>query len=89
MKSARHRSRTAKQALLALAIKIADESALCSIESACACDDWKQPDELRWWMTDQVNTLAVEHVKEAVKYLEMRGVLEHHPDHPTWVRWPA
>lgn len=73
---------------IALAIKIADASALCTIESACAADDWRKPDAERWWKTDEPNKLARAHVKEAMKYLEMRRVLEHHPEHPTWVRWP-
>lgn len=75
--------------LLALAIEIADESALITIESQCPCDDWSKADDLRWWMTDLPNAIAAGHVKRAVEYLNMRGVLERHPEHAAWVRWPA
>jgi hypothetical protein len=34
---------------------------------------------------DGVDSLAAEHVAEMVKYLDMRGLLQRHPDNPDWV----
>jgi len=41
----------------------------------------------QWWQnTSNVDTEAVEAVADAVRYLDARGLIERHPDHPEWVR---
>lgn len=60
-----------------LAVEIADDAAAEMIDSECVLV------EGGWWDTSRYDC----HDPEAeVRYLDLRGLLEHHPDRPEWVR---
>lgn len=71
--------------MLADAIEIADSCARADIESFCAHVD----DVLTglWWNTNDTGPEEKEMVAVALRYVEARGLIEHHPQRPELVRF--
>lgn len=65
-----------------LAQEIADEAAWIVIMAGC---NIKMVDGIKWWNTKDMDPVDLPIDKE-VRYLELRGLLEHHPTDPNLVR---
>ena len=65
--------------------RLADSAAISDIE--CACER-ERIDDTWWYDTNDPweDTPAAE-IREAVFYLEIRGLTERHPENPGWVRF--
>lgn len=68
-----------------LAVHIADHSARADIE--CHCPP-AEANSLKKWDTASVLMEDLEHVGEAVEYLDLRGKLHHEPGNPNIVSFP-
>ena len=69
---------------LADAVEIADESAVCLIESDSHPFD---QDGVRWWDTTFAEGDASDGMQQALRYLEARGLLIRHPETHNSVRF--
>lgn len=71
--------------MLADAVEIADEMAWVDIECNCNVPEWNvQP---KWYDTAAIDHLMnKDEMARNVRYLDARGLIEHHPEHPAWVR---
>lgn len=69
--------------LLSLQREIADEAARSDIESFCA---WSGPAPGRWYDTSSAEDDLAAIVRRAVCYLELRGLVERHPEFSNLVR---
>jgi hypothetical protein len=67
---------------------IAFDACCTAIESNCLRVDGIDPVEVEWWNVSEegVEEYALEHVQECVRYLDARGLLEHHPEHAHYVQ---
>ena len=76
-----------------LAVQIADEAARSDIEIQCPCftEEGREPATLKeiplaWYDTRNVPSSAVEVVRMAIAYLELRGKIVRHPFREGWVQ---
>lgn len=67
-----------------LAQQIADSTAKSDIEIYCEC---VLLDNHQWYDTVRTPSDDVEWVDQARRYLDLRGLLIRHPQHPHLVRW--
>jgi hypothetical protein len=75
--------------LLALERSLAYEAASGVIDGCCASKRVNGSAIDEWWSNiDDVAEVAgiAEEIADAVRYLEARGLIERHPDHPNWVQ---
>lgn len=73
------RSDVKREEVDALGHGLAYKFACSVIESSCVAVD---PDEFScggWWNIRDVGELAIDDVKACLRYLEMRGLVRHHP----------
>jgi hypothetical protein len=61
---------------------LAYDAACSTIDSNCEPAGVEHGD---WFDIDDVAEFSGDFVGEAVKYLELRGLIARHPDHPNWV----
>lgn len=66
-----------------LKTNIADESAMSDIECLTEVHEDKKE---TWYDTASVTDEDKRWITQAVSYLELRGLLLHHPKNPKWVR---
>ena len=69
--------------LAGLAIEIADDAAICDIESFGIP---RGKDGERWFRVPRHNRQTMGWFNRAVEYLELRGMVERHGRNRTWVR---
>ena len=79
---------TEQDELTRLAFEIADESALLCIKFLCKSEVYSGEHYGWWYDVVQGPFRAIEYyaVNRAVRYLDLRGKLERHPDNPNVVR---
>jgi len=69
----------------AIKTRLADTCARSDIECACERD---LIDDIWWYDTDNPwQDTTQEELREAVAYLETCGLVERHPENPSWVRF--
>lgn len=72
-----------------LAHELAYSTARADIECYCASQSADGTMAARWWDTEDIPNQPPETVADiqlAVRYLDLRGKLVRHPEHPEWVR---
>jgi hypothetical protein len=78
---------TKQEEILGLAVEIADATAMSDIEMFSRCWIKLGFDTGAWYDTaDVLDETTQEYVRVAVRYLDLKGELEHHPTEVTWVR---
>lgn len=70
--------------MIADALEIADGISRSDIECNTGSPDWNAG--RRWYDLDTVTGADKEMIGRAARYLDARGLIEHHPEHPAWVR---
>lgn len=78
---------TDQQELITLAVQIADASAMSDIQMFCAHEQSSLDPLDAWWNTGALlDDIDEEYVVRAVRYLDLKGELEHHPANAKLVR---
>jgi len=73
------------RAVIERAIAIADSCARSDIESCTTPALHKPGEPFKWWDLDSADDMDSEGLAESVTYLESRGLLVRHDEHPNYV----